>query len=131
LNNSSKKEFLCQAGLVLGSMWQLILTSSGTDVPLVIEQQHAPIFLSNNLSLHSSRSRRPLRNEHAGSSWIFEWIVTNEIDFTFLCFLCYLALSIGAIGEIPDRLRFEHDETRTQQMKTIYLLEKSSTYAFF
>jgi len=43
LNNSSKKEFLCQAGLVLGSMWQLILTTSGSNVPLIMKQQHATI----------------------------------------------------------------------------------------
>jgi len=41
LNNNFKKEFLCQADLVLGSMWQLILTSSGTDVPQVMKQQYA------------------------------------------------------------------------------------------
>jgi len=57
LNNSSKREFLGQAGLVLESMWQLILTSSGSNVPLIVKQQHATYFTSDNTSFHSYETR--------------------------------------------------------------------------
>lgn len=124
LNNSSKKELLCHAGPILGQTRLIVQTSLWVNVLMLCSNSMPPTAISDSMSFLTYRNTYPLWNKHPRFSWIFEWIAASEIDFTFLLFLNYLALSIGTLNDIPDRLRIEHNETRTKQMKTIHSGQK-------